>query len=191
MTATPDLHPAQNRGLRELVVTTRQLSDHWSSLNGRFAGAPVLEDGIEKAGELIEALRPLMESRGLYGGAAAHSAGKSLAGTRTQVGDRFLERNQALRTAVLDVQHVVTLLGYQAQIAETRSDEELGRALRRFERELLSVERAARRAAVKLGTEPDLAIERLDPSAAGRVAHGAANAVGTVGEWVDRKRGGT
>jgi hypothetical protein len=190
MTPTPDLHPAQNRGLRELVGMTRQLSDHWSSLTTRFADVPALEDGVEKAAELIEALRPLMEARGLYGGTAAHSVGRSLAGSRSQVGDRFLERNQALRTAVLDVQHVVTLLGYQAQVAETRSDEELGRALRRFERELLSVERAARRAAVKLGTQPDLAIERLDPSTAGRVAHGAANAVGTVGEWVDRKRGG-
>jgi hypothetical protein len=184
---TADLHPAQNRGLRELVATTRHLLDHWGSLSGRFSETPVLHDGLEKAGELIEALRPLMEARGLYGGVAAHSVGKSLAGSRSQVGDRFLERNQALRTAVLDVQHVVTLLGYQAQVAETRGDEELGRALRRFERELLSVERAARRAAVKLGTQPDVAIERLDPSAAGRVAHGAANTVGTVGEWVDRK----
>lgn len=191
MTPTPDLHPAQNRGLRELVATTRHLADHWGSLTGRLAQTPALEDGVAKAGELIEALRPLMEARGLYGGTAAQSVGKSLAGSRSQVGDRFLERNQALRTAVLDVQHVVTLLGYQAQIAETRADEELGRALRRFERELLSVERAARRAAVKLGTEPDVAIERLDPSPAGRVAHGAANAVGTVGEWVDRKRGGS
>jgi hypothetical protein len=43
---------------------------------------------------------------------------------------------------------------------------------------------------VKLGATPDAAIERLDPSPAGRVAHGAANAVGTVGEWVDRRRGG-
>jgi hypothetical protein len=91
---------------------------------------------------------------------------------------------------VLDVQHVVTLLGYQAQIAETRQDDELAQALRHHERELLAVERAARRAAVKLGTTPDEAIGRLDRSPAGRVAHGAANAVGTVGEWVDRRRAG-
>jgi hypothetical protein len=87
------------------------------------------------------------------------------------------------------VQHVVTLLGYQAQLADTQGDEELATALRRHEKELLASERAARRAAVKLGTAPDEAIERLDPSPAGRVAHGAANAVGTVGEWVDRRRG--
>jgi hypothetical protein len=106
------------------------------------------------------------------------------------LGDRFLERNQALRTALLDVQHVVTLLGYQAQVAEGRDDEELARVLRRFERSLLAAERAARRAAVKLGDDPDAAIERADGSHAGRLAHGAANAVGTVGEWVDRRRAG-
>jgi hypothetical protein len=194
VSATPRLHPAQNRGLRELVATTRHLADHWAALTRRFAGTPaadVLDDGVARAGELIDALRPLMEARGLYGGAAAQGIGKSLAGSRSRVGDRFLERNQALRTALLDAQHVVTLLGYQAQVAEGQEDEELARALRHHERELLSVERAARRAAVKLGNEPDLAIERLDPSPAGRVAHGAANAVGTVGEWVDRRRGGS
>jgi hypothetical protein len=193
VTVTAALHPAQNRGLRELVATTRQLADHWGALAPRFAGpreTDLLGDGAARAQELISGLRPLMEARGLYGGVAAHSVGKSLAGSRTRVGDRFLERNQALRTALLDVQHVVTLLGYQAQLAETQADEELARALRHYERELLSVERAARRAAVKLGSEPDAAIERLDPSPAGRFAHGAANAVGTVGEWVDRHRGG-
>jgi hypothetical protein len=193
VTPAPDLHPAQNRGLRELVATTRQLAEHWGGLTPRLAGtkaADALDDGVIRAHELIAALEPLMEARGLYGGPAAHSVGKSLAGSRSRVGDRFLERNQALRTAVLDVQHVVTLLGYQAEIAETREDEELARALRHHERELLSAERAARRAAVKLGRSPDEAIERLDQSPAGRVAHGAANAVGTVGEWVDRRSGG-
>jgi hypothetical protein len=193
VTAPPALHPAQNRGLRELVATTRQLADHWGSVAPRFAGSPagdVLDDGAAHAREVMAGLAPLMEARGLYGGAAAQSVGKSLAGSRSQVGDRFLERNQAFRTAVLDVQHVVTLLGYQAELADRQEDEELARWLRRFERELLSVERAARRAAVKLGADPDAAIAPLDSSPAGRVAHGAANAVGTVGEWVDRRRGG-
>jgi hypothetical protein len=189
----PDLHPAQNRGLRELVATTRHLADHWGSLTGRLAGTPaadVLDDGVVRAHALIETVTPLMEARGLFAGPAAHSVGKSLAGSRSRLGDRFLERNQALRTALLDVQHVVTLLGYQAQIAEGRGDEPLARALRAAERDLLEVERAARRAAVKLGEDPDGAIERVDRGPAGRVAHGAANAVGTVGEWVDRRRSG-
>jgi hypothetical protein len=193
VTATPDLHPAQNRGLRELYATTRQLADHWSSLAARMAGTPaagVLEDGVAHARKLLEALPPLTEARGLYGGRAAHSVGISLAGSRSHLGDRFLERNQALRTALLDVQHVVTLLGYQAALADQQADEELARALRGFERGLLSVERAARRAAVKLGEEPDLAVQPLDSSPAGRAAHGAANAAGTVGEWVDRRSRG-
>lgn len=187
------LHPSQNRGLRELHATTRQLADHWGALARRFAGSAAagpLAEGADKARELLTALRPLTEGRDLYLGPAANSVGVSLAGSRSRLGDRFLERNQAYRIALLDVQHVVTLLGYQAQIAEGRGDEELGGDLRRFERELLAVEQAARQAATQLGDDPDAAIERIDDSPAGKVAHGAANAVGTVGEWVDRRRAG-
>ena len=190
MSSTPELHPAQNRGLRELVATTTQLREHWSALAPRFARTAArapLDRGAKNADALLEAVKPLMEERGLYGGPAAQSVGKSLAGSRSGVGDRFLERNQALRTAVLDVQHVVTLLGYQAAIADTRGDRDLAQVLRRHEKSLGTVERAARKAAVDLGKKPDAAIERVDPSPAGRVAHGAANTFGTVGEWVDRR----
>jgi hypothetical protein len=189
----PALHPAQNRGLRELVATTRHLADHWGSLTSRLAGTPpadVLDEGVVQARALMDTVTPLMEARGLYAGPAVNSVGKSLAGSRSRLGDRFLERNQALRTAVLDVQHVVTLLGYQAQIAENRSDGELALALRAAEADLLAVERSVRREAVKLGDDPEAAIERVDRGPAGRVAHGAANAFGTVGEWVDRRRAG-
>jgi hypothetical protein len=187
---TPDLHPAQNRGLRELVATATQLHDHWKALAPRFArtaSRAALERGATRAAALLDAVKPLMEARGLYGGPAVQSVGKSLAGSRSRVGDRFLERNQALRTAVLDVQHVVTLLAYQAQIAETRGDRELAQVLRRHEKSLTTVENSARKAAVDLGRRPDAAIERVDPSPAGRAAHGAANTIGTVGEWVDRR----
>src|SRR3954470_11440597 len=192
MADAPDLLPAQNRGLRELVATSRQLADHWSALRPRFARtapARTLERGATAAQTLIEEIKPLMEARGLYGGPAAQSVGKSLAGSRSQLGDRFLERNQALRTALLDVQHVATLAGYQAVLAETRGDTELAQALRRSERKLLTIERAARKGALDLGKKPDRAIERIDRSPAGRLAHGAANAAGTVGEWVDRRAG--
>ena len=194
MSATPQLHPAQNRGLRELYATTRQLAEHWGALTARFAGTPaadVLDDGVIRAREMLKALPALTEARGLYGGPAAHSVGRSLAGSRSLVGDRFLERNQALRTAVLDVQHVVTLVGYQAELAVHGGDTELAEALKGFEREMLAVERAARRAAIRLGREPDVAVERLDSSPAGKLAHGAVNVVGTVGEWTDRRRGGS
>jgi hypothetical protein len=187
---TPDLHPAQNRGLRELVATATQLHGHWKALAPRFKGTrarATLDRGATRARALLDAVEPLIASRGLYGGPAVQSVGKSLAGSRSRVGDRFLERNQALRTAVLDVQHVVTLLGYQAEIAEARGDRDLARTLRRHEKSLTTVERAARKLAVELGRNPDAAIERVDASPAGLIAHGAANAVGTVGEWVDRQ----
>jgi hypothetical protein len=187
-----ELHPAENRGYRELYAFARQLEAYWPKLAERLAGSSAerpLRDGAAAATVLIAELEGKTPEYGLYGKPAAQSLGSNLARARRDVRDRFLERNQALRTAVLDVQHVVTLLGYQAQLAETRGDAELATVLKRHEKELASSERAARRAAVRLGTAPDAAIERLDPSPAGRVAHGAANAFGTVGEWVDRQRG--
>jgi hypothetical protein len=41
----------------------------------------------------------------------------------------------------------------------------------------------------RLGRDPDGAIERLDPSAVGRAAHGAQFWAGSLGEWFDRARG--
>ena len=186
------LHPAQNRGLRELYAMTRQLIRHWSALGPRFAGTDaidVLEDGVERARALLADLAPLTEQRDLYGYPAAQGVGASIALTRLGVTDRFLERNQALRTAVIDVQHVVTLLAYQAELARTGEDENLAEMLRRHENQLLAVERAARRAATKLGRDPDYAIEPLDTGPVGRAAHGVQYAVGSVGEWFDRRRG--
>jgi hypothetical protein len=190
---TPELHATQNRGLRELYATTRQLVNHWSTLSSRLpagAATDALDDGVDRGRALLDELRPLTESFGLYGFPAAQGVGVSLAVARSRVGDRFLERNQALRIAVLDVQHVVTLLGYLAQVARTLGQQELLDFCTRWERELLAVERAARRAAVKGGADPDDAVERADESAAGKAAHGASYAIGSVGEWLDRARRG-
>ena len=186
------LHPTQNRGLRELYATTRQLVNHWETLSSRLptgAATDALDDGVERGRQLLDELRPVTEGFGLYGFPAAQSVGVSLAAGRSRVGDRFLERNQALRLAVVDVQHVVTLLGYLAQVARTRDQQELLDFCTRWERELLAVERAARRAAVKGGADPDDAVERADRTVAGRAAHGASYAIGSVGEWFDRRRG--
>jgi hypothetical protein len=51
----------------------------------------------------------------------------------------------------------------------------------------MPVERTARAAAIELGSSPDEAIEPLDSSTAGRMAHSAAYAMGSVGEWFDRR----
>jgi hypothetical protein len=187
-----ELHPAENRGYRELYAFTRNIADHWPKLAERMAGTSAekpLREGAAAAAELLRELEGRTPEYGLYGKPAAQGVGANLARTRRDVRDRFLERNQALRFAVSDLQHVVTLLGYLEQLARSRGDE----ALRAFSSDqrgrLMPVERTARAAAIELGSSPDAAIEPLDRSAAGRVAHGAAYAMGSVGEWLDRRAG--
>lgn len=187
-----DLHPAENRGYRELYAFARQIASHWPKLAERLGGSAdrPLREGAAAAEDLIAALEQKTPEYGLYGKPAAQGVGDSLAKTRRDVRDRFLERNQALRLAVSDVQHVVTLLGYLEQVARTRHDDELRMFCSEQRARLMQVERAARAAAIELGNDPDAAVQPLDTSAAGKVAHGAAYAMGTVGEWFDRRASG-
>ena len=184
------LHPAENRGYRELYAFARQLAEHWEALAERSEGRPEaasLAGGAVAARELIEELEPMTGSRGLHGRPAAQGVGSSLAKQRTGVRDRFLERNQAVRFAVEEMQHLVTLLSYLGSVAAGRGDEELGGFCARWVRKLKRLENAARKAAAALGEDPDAAIEPLDPSPAGRAAHGVGYAMGSVGEWFDRR----
>ena len=188
--ATPGLHPAQNRGLRELYSATRQLADHWTALADRLDGGPGGEElraGADAARTLLVELADVTSSYGLYGGPAAQGLGSRAAGLRTAVLDRALERNQALRLAVLDLQHVTTLLAYLAEVARAGGDEPLAEACRRWERRLRRVEARARKAAILTGGDPDAAIAPLDRGALGRAGHRVALTVGTVGEWIDRR----
>jgi len=98
--ATPGLHPAQNRGLRELYSAVRQLAEHWTALADRLDGEPgtlELGAGADAARALLVELADVTASYGLYGGPAAQGVGSRAAGLRTAVLDRTLERNQALR----------------------------------------------------------------------------------------------
>jgi hypothetical protein len=188
-----DLHPAENRGYRELYAFARNVADHWPKLAERMAGSSAerpLRDGAAAAQDLLRDLEQRTPEYGLYGKPAAQGVGANLARTRRDVRDRFLERNQALRFAVSDVQHVVTLLGYLEQLARSRGDDALRGFCSEQRARLMPVERAARAAAIELGSSPDEAIQPLDRSAAGRVAYGAAYAMGSVGEWFDRRAGG-
>ena len=187
---TPGLHPAQNRALRELYAFGRQLAAHWSRLAGRLgagAASDALRAGADAARELLGELADLTADYGLYGFPAAQGVGARLAGVRNVVGDRTLERNQALRMAVHDVQHLTTLLAYLAALGEAAGDERMRDFCARWERKLKRHESAVRRAAVAAAEEPDAAIEPLDRTAAGRAGHGLANAMGTFGEWFDRR----
>jgi hypothetical protein len=188
-----ELHPAENRGYRELYAFARNIAAHWPDLAQKLSGSSAqkpLSDGAAAAEDLISALEETTPEYGLYGKPAAQGVGSTVAKTSRGVRDRFLERNQALRFAVSDMQHVVTLLGYLEQIARTRGDDRL----REFDSDqrarLMPIERNVRAAAIELGSKPDEAIEPLDQSAAGRVAHGTANAVGALGEWFDRRSSG-
>jgi hypothetical protein len=187
---TPGLHPAQNRGLRELYASARQLADHWGTLADRLGAGEGVDDlraGAGAADELVLELADLTAGYGLYGFPAAQGVGARVAGLRNVLGDRALERNQALRMAVLDVQHVVTLCGYLAAVGEARGDEPTAEFCGRWERKLKRLEGRVRKAAVAVGQDPDAAIEPLDHGPVGRAGHRLAHLGGTLGEWVDRR----
>src|SRR3954453_8817035 len=181
-----ELHPAENRGYRELYAFARNIVVHWPKLAERVAGSSAegpLRDGAAAADELLSDLEGRTPDYGLYGKPAAQSVGANLARARRDVRDRFLERNQALRLAVSDVQHLVTLLGYLEQVARSRGDEVLRTFCSDQRSKLMHIERTARAAAMELGSSPDEAIKPLDDSTAGRAAHGVGFAMGSVGEW--------
>ena len=184
------LHPAETRGYRELGAFTRALIQHWPALADRLGpgdAADLLRAGADDARLLLSELRPAIAAHDLHAGSAAQGVGRGLAGARNLAGDRFLERNQALRLAVGEAQHLSTLAGYLACVAESRGDEQLAAFGRRWERRMRRTENAVRAAAIELGFAPDAAVERLDRSPVGRAAHGLGFLVGSVGEWADRR----
>lgn len=188
----PDLHPAENRALRELYASLRRVVDHWPSLAERLTADPAasaLRSGADAAHELLRELAIKTPEYDLYGREAAQGVGARSAQLRGALGDRFLERNQAVRFAVAELQHAVTLLGYLGALAEYRGDPDLREMHGRWERKLKRLEGVARKAAIAMGEQPDSAIAPLDSSTVGRAAHGVAHAVGSLGEWFDRRSG--
>lgn len=187
---TRELHPAENRSLRELYLFGRQMIHHWTGLADKLSGSPLgdlLSRGADQTRDLLHGLAPVTAEYDLHGKPAAQGAGLTLARQRTGMRDRFLEVNQAARFAVEDLQHVVTLLGYLEALTRSREHNDLAELMGRWERKLRRLENEVRRCVVQLGADPDTAIEPLDGSPLGRAAHGAGYAIGTIGEWVDRK----
>jgi hypothetical protein len=179
-----NLLPAEHRALRELHAATAHLRGHWERLARRLGDQPVLERGAAAAGDLLRELDDRMRAHGLQAVPAALGAGR--AGSRLRgAGDLLLERNQALRSAVLDVQHAVTLLGYLAEVAEARGDGALAAWHRSWEERLRAVESDARAAATATGRDPATAIEPADASPLGRAGHRVAVALGALGEKID------
>ncbi|MEA2442950.1 MAG: hypothetical protein QOJ12_242 [Thermoleophilales bacterium] len=187
MSASPDqLHPAQSRGFRELYAAARQVANHHRSLADRLA-VPAFGESANAAQRMLDELRTQTARYDLHGQPAAQGVGVSGARARSSVVDRFLERNQAERIAVLDLQHVVTLLGYLATASETNGNSDLAGFCRRWHAELREVESRVRDAAIDSGRDLDAAVEPFDPSPVGRAAHGVGYWFGTFGEWFDRR----
>jgi hypothetical protein len=186
------LHPAEHRAYRELYVSCRQLVNRWGRLIEALKGTEsgeTLQVGASRVRELLEALPARTEPYGLHGGIAAQGLGARIADVRGAVTDRSVDTGMVMRLAVLDVEHVTTLLGHLAALAGARSDRELTSVCREWEATMRPQVKAVRKEAVELGSHPDRAAAPLDSSLLGRVAHGAGWVMGSVGEAVDRVTG--
>ena len=181
------LYPAEHRALRELYAMASQLASHWTRLGGRLGGAPgdALRDGASAARELLRELAARTAAHGLHGFPAAEGVGGRLAGVRNAAGDLLLERNQALRAAVLDVAHVTTLLAYLSALADRRGDAMLAAWHRRWEVRLRESEEKVMATIVAMAEDPGEAILPASQTGAGRAGHAVANALGTAGEAID------
>lgn len=186
------LHPAEHRAYRELYVTSRHLMHRWARvgtlLEDTSAGQN-LQRGAADAQRLLEELKPRTEAYGLYGNPMAQGLGARLADLRTGVTDRGADTGLVVRFAVLDAEHVTTLLRQLAEMARTRQDNDLAGFCEawatRFEPHLDAV----RQSAVELGSDPDRVAAPVDDSLLNRVAHGVGWSFGALGEGIDKLAG--
>jgi hypothetical protein len=183
------LHPAEHRAYRELYASSRQLVNRWGRLISSLEGTPyaeVLERGRGRVEKLLTALAGQTERYGLYGGPAAQGVGARIAGVRVAITDRSVDTGMVMRLAVLDIEHVATLLGQLAELALAREDTELTSFCREWQRRVMPDVKATRTTAIAVGASPDRAAAPLDQSVIGRAAHRVGWAFGAVGEAVDR-----
>jgi hypothetical protein len=182
------LHPAENRGYRELMLTAEEARTRLRRIAGHLdvATRGVCDKSSEALGEMLDAFKPALAEHDLHSELAARGTGARIGTVRAEILDRFLERNQALRFAIDDVEHVTTLLAYMGAVSASRGKKNLPELCSAWERKLRRQATLLRKAAIELGSQPDEAIEPLDPGALGKAAHGTAVATGTVGEAVDK-----
>ena len=186
------LHPAEHRAYRELYAASRQLINRWERLEDALGDTPyaaVLSQGRIRVEQLLAALAPTTELYGLHGGIAAQGVGAQIAGVRGVIADRSVDTGMVMRFAVLDVEHVATLLGHLAALAQARDDNTLAGFCREWESAIRPEVDATRLAAISIGESPSLAARPLDDSTLSRAAHGVGWLLGSVGEAVDRVTG--
>jgi hypothetical protein len=186
------LHPAEHRAYRELYASARQLTRRWRRLAPAVEGTPTADAlwrGIAEVEELLRVLGPRTAAYGLHGGPTAQGVGARFADLRSVITDRSADTGMVVRFAVLDLEHLTTLLRHLAELARARSDQDLARFCEEWSGRLEAELGAVREAAVKLGTDPDRAAAPLDRSLVNRAAHGAGWVFGSIGEAVDRVAG--
>jgi hypothetical protein len=186
------LHPAEHRAYRELYATARHLIHRWARIGTLLEGSSIgerLQSGAADAERLLEELRPRTEALGLFGGPMAQGLGAGLADLRTGVADRGADTGLVARFAVLDAEHLTTLLRQLAELARARQDSDLAgfcdQWAVRFEAQLDAV----RQAAVELGRDPDRAAAPVADTLLNRAAHGVGWTFGAVGEGIDKLAG--
>ena len=180
------MFPAEHRALRELHATARELRGHWAKL----ARAARPTSSRRRGRKPPTSSSPNSKQRvDLSGRPTAQFAGARLAGARG-ISDLLLERNQALRSALLDVQHVVTLLDYLAGLAAAREDADLEAWHVGWRDRMRAVEDRGRAAVSAMAADPERAIEPADDGTLGRAGAKIGVALGTVGEAIDNRRGG-
>jgi len=183
------LHPAEHRAYRELFVAARQLTNRWGRLTSALDGmpeAPVLEHAATQVERLLAALSSRTAEYGVHGGPMALGLGARLADLRGAITDRSVDTGMVMRFAVLDIEHIRTLLRHLAGLARARGDTGMAGFCDEWADTVKPEVKAVRQAAVDLGSSPDRAAAPIDDSLLGRTAHGVGWIFGAVGEGVDR-----
>jgi hypothetical protein len=186
------LHPAEHRAYRELYAVSRHLVHRWARIGTLLDGTPVgerLHGGAAEAQRLLEELKPKTESHGVYGGPMAQGLGARLADLRTGVTDRGADTGLVVRFAVLDAEHLTTLLRQLAELARARQDDDMAGFCEEWAVRFESRLDAVRQVAVELGSDPDRVAAPVADTLANRVAHGTGWVFGSIGEAVDRVAG--
>jgi hypothetical protein len=189
---TPKLHPAEHRAYRELYAGARHLIHRWRRLVPALEETPVgeaMQKGIHDAESLLEELKPRTEAYGLHGGPMAQGVGARFADLRTAFTDRGADTGMVVRFAVLDAEHLTTLLRQLAELARSRQDRDLAGFCEEWAGRFESDLDAVREGAVELGTDPDRVAAPVDDSVMNRAAHSVGWAFGAVGEGIDQIAG--
>jgi hypothetical protein len=112
--------------------------------------------------------------------------GARIADLRTAFADRGGDTGLVVRSAVLDMEHVTTLLRQLAELARARADRNMAGFCEEWAGRLEANLDAVREAAVELGADPDRTSAPLDQGIASRAAHGVGWVFGSIGEAVDK-----